>query len=153
MREKVEELVARALEKNDSLFLIQLEITADNHIRIIIDGDNGVTVDDCVEVSREVEHNLDREELDFSLEVMSAGVSEPLTLPRQYRKNIGRNLKIKTQSGENLEGELIAASDENCTLTWTQREPKPVGKGKVTVNKEAVVPYTDIMEAKVMITF
>lgn len=153
MREKVEELVARALEKNDSLFLIQLEITADNHIRIIIDGDNGVTVDDCVEVSREVEHNLDREELDFSLEVMSAGVSEPLTLPRQYRKNIGRNLKIKTQSGEKLEGELIAASDENCTLTWTQREPKPVGKGKVTVNKEAVVPYSDIMEAKVMITF
>ncbi|QAA81998.1 ribosome assembly cofactor RimP [Aequorivita sp. H23M31] len=153
MREKVEELLENALEKNKSLFLIDLNISAENQIRVILDGDNGVTVEDCVEVSREIEHNLDREEFDFSLEVMSAGVSEPLTLPRQYIKNIGRSLKIKTKTGEKLEGELIAANDENCTLTWTEREPKPVGNGKVTVQKEALLPYKDIMEAKVMITF
>ncbi len=153
MREKVEQLLKNALEKNKSLFLIDLEISAENQIRVILDGDKGVTVEDCVEVSREIEHNLDREEFDFSLEVMSAGVSEPLTMPRQYKKNIGRSLKIKTKTGEKLEGELIAANDENCTLTWSQREPKPVGKGKVTVQKESVLPYKDIMEAKVMITF
>ena len=153
MREKVAQLLESALEENKSLFLIDLNISEDNHIKVILDGDTGVTVEDCIAVSRAIEHNLDREEYDFSLEVMSAGVSEPLTLPRQYKKNIGRNLKIRTKNDEKIEGELIAANDENCTLTWSAREPKPVGKGKVTVQKEATLPYKDIMEAKVMITF
>ncbi|WP_026450835.1 ribosome assembly cofactor RimP [Aequorivita capsosiphonis] len=153
MREKVAQLLKNALDKNKSLFLIDLTISEDNQIRVILDGDKGVTVEDCMAVSREIEHNLDREEYDFSLEVMSSGVSEPLTLPRQYKKNIGRTLKVKTTKEEKIEGELIAANDESCTLTWSAREPKPVGKGKVTVQKEAVLPYKDIMEAKVMITF
>jgi ribosome maturation factor RimP len=153
MREKVEQLLENALEKNKSLFLIDLNISADNQIRVILDGDKGVTVEDCIEVSREIEHNLDREEIDFSLEVMSAGISEPLTFPRQYKKNIGRNLKIKTTSGKTIEGELIDATNESCTLKWSEREPKPVGKGKVTVKKEALLPYNEIMEAKVMIKF
>lgn len=66
---------------------------------------------------------------------------------------MGRNLKIKTKNDEKFEGELITATEESCTLTWSAREPKPVGKGKVTVQKEATLPYKDIMEAKVMITF
>jgi ribosome maturation factor RimP len=150
MREKVAELLENALEENKSLFLIDLNITEDNQIRVILDGDKGVTVEDCIAVSRAIEHNLDREEYDFSLEVMSAGVSEPLTLPRQYKKNIGRNLKIKTKNGEKLEGELTAATEDSFTLTWSAREPKPVGKGKVTVQKEATLPYKDIMEAKLI---
>ncbi len=153
MREKVAQLLKSALEENKSLFLIDLNISEDNQIRVILDGDKGVTVEDCMAVSRAIEHNMDREEYDFSLEVMSSGVSEPLTLPRQFRKNIGRNLKVKTKNDEKIEGELISASDESCTLTWSAREPKPVGKGKITVQKEAIVPYKDIMEAKVMITF
>lgn len=153
MREKVAQLLESALDENKSLFLIDLNISEDNQIRVILDGDKGVTVEDCMAVSRAIEHNLDREEYDFSLEVMSAGVSEPLTLPRQYKKNIGRNLKLKIKNDEKIEGELTAANEENCTLTWSAREPKPVGKGKVTVQKEATVPYKDIMEAKVMITF
>ena len=153
MREKVAELLKSALEENKSLFLIDLNISEDNQIRVILDGDEGVTVEDCIAVSRQIEHNLDREEYDFSLEVMSAGVSEPLTLPRQYKKNLGRTLKIKTKKDEKIEGELTAVSDENFTLKWSVREPKPVGKGKITVQKEATLPYKDIMEAKVMITF
>ena len=153
MREKVAELLENALEENKSLFLIDLNISEDNQIRVILDGDKGVTVEDCIAVSRAIEHNLDREEYDFSLEVMSAGVSEPLTLPRQYRKNIGRNLKIKTKNDEKIEGELTAVNEESFTLKWSAREPKPIGKGKVTVQKEATLPYKDIMEAKVMITF
>ncbi|QQX77888.1 MULTISPECIES: ribosome assembly cofactor RimP [Aequorivita] len=153
MREKVAKLLENALEENKSLFLIDLNISEDNQIRVILDGDKGVTVEDCIAVSRAIEHNLDREEYDFSLEVMSAGVSEPLTLPRQYKKNIGRTLKIKTKNDEKIEGELTAANDDSFTLKWSAREPKPVGKGKVTVQKEATLPYKDIMEAKVMITF
>lgn len=153
MREKVAQLLERALEDNRSLFLIDLNISATNQIRVVLDGDNGVTVDDCIAISRAIEQGLDREENDFSLEVMSAGVSEPLILPRQYKKNIGRKLKIKTNDGQKIEGELTAANDNACTLQWSAREPKPVGKGKVTVQKEATVPYNDIMEAKVKITF
>jgi len=153
MREEVLQLLEKALEDNKTLFLIDFTITEANQIRITIDGDNGVTVQDCIAVSRAIEHNLDREETDFSLEVMSAGVSQPLQAPRQYKKNIGRKLQIKTQSGESIEGELTEATEQEATLKWKTREPKPVGKGKHTVEKEAVVPYNDIVEAKVMITF
>lgn len=152
MQKKVEELLGDALAERPDLFLIDLSISEANQIRVIIDGDEGVKVQDCIDVSRAIEHNLDREEQDFSLEVLSAGVSEPLTRVRQYRKNEGRKLKVKT-SEENFEGKLVSVSDDDITLQWKAREPKPVGKGKVTVQKEAVIPYKDIVEAKVMITF
>lgn len=153
MREKVAQLLESALEENKSLFLIDLNISEENQIRVILDGDKGVTVEDCMMVSRAIEHNLDREEYDFSLEVMSAGASESLTFPRQYKKNIGRSLKVKTKNDEKIEGELTEANEDSITLKWSAREPKPIGKGKVTVQKVATLPYKDIMEAKVMITF
>tara|TARA_B100000953_G_scaffold297971_1_gene293830 strand:- start:3231 stop:3875 length:645 start_codon:yes stop_codon:yes gene_type:complete len=152
LKENVEKLLQQAFEENNSLFLIDLMITSDNQIRVIIDGDKGVSVEDCMYVSRKVEHNLDREEEDFSLEVTSAGVSEPLQIPRQYKKNIGRKLQVKTEN-EKFEGNLIDATESDIKLRWKAREPKPVGKGKVTVEKEAVLEYSAIVEAKVMITF
>ena len=152
MREKVTQLLQSALDENPSLFLIDFHILEGNQIRVTIDGDHGVKVEDCIAISRAIEHNLDREEEDFSLEVLSAGVSEPLTMVRQYKKNIGRKLKLRTQQ-ETIEGELTLVTEQGITLQWKAREPKPVGKGKVTVQKEATVPYKDIVEAKVMITF
>jgi len=152
MRERVTELLEQALDKNQSLFLINLSISESNQIMVVLDGDRGVTVKDCIAVSREIEHNIDREEIDFSLEVTSAGVSEPLKLVRQYKKNLGRKLEVKTEA-DKIEGTLENVDDNGITLTWKTREPKPIGKGKVTVQKEAVLPYKDIVEAKVMITF
>lgn len=153
MRKKVTELLNRALDNNKSLFLIDFTITESNKIHIIIDGDEGVTVKDCIDVSREIEHNLDREETDFSLEVASAGVSEPLVNMRQYIKNLGRKLAVKTQNGEAIEGTLVKADSKEILIQWKTREPKPIGKGKVTVQKELVLEYKDIVEAKVMVTF
>lgn len=152
MQEKVKELLEEALANNPSLFLIDLHVSEANHIKVVIDGDHGVKVEDCITISRAIEHQLDREENDFSLEVLSAGVSEPLQQLRQYHKNVGRKLKVKTAE-EVVEGELIAASEEGVSLKWKTREPKPVGKGKVTVQKEATIPFDQIVEAKVMITF
>lgn len=152
LRDKVENLLQEAFEENNSLFLIDLKVDNNNHISVVIDGDNGVSVNDCIAVSRKIEHNLDRDEEDFSLDVASAGVSQPLSLPRQYRKNIGRKLAVTT-SEEKIEGELMKVEDDKITLQWKAREPKPVGKGKVTVNKEAVLPLEEIKEAKVIITF
>jgi ribosome maturation factor RimP len=152
LREKVEKLLAEAFEENNSLFLIELSVDEANHIAVIIDGDNGVSVNDCIAVSRKIEHNLDREEEDFSLDVASVGVSAALSMPRQYKKNVGRKLAVTT-SEEKLEGELVKFEDNKITLQWKAREPKPVGKGKVTVNKEAVLSLEEIKEAKVIITF
>ena len=153
LKQKVTDLLQEALSENTSLFLISLDIQGANEIKVVIDGDQGVKVEDCIAVSRKVEHNLDREEEDFSLEVMSAGATSPLTLPRQYKKNIGRSLAVKTTSGDKIEGLLNEATDDNVTLSWKTREPKPVGKGKVTVEKIETIAYAEIAEAKVMIKF
>lgn len=152
LQEKVEKLLAEALEANDSLFLISLKIDEQNNISVIIDGDKGVSVNDCIEVSRKIEHNLDRESEDFALEVASAGVSAPLELPRQYQKNIGRKLAVLTDN-EQFEGNLTAVKDNGIVLEWKAREPKPVGKGKVTVEKKEEIAFSDIKQAKVVITF
>ena len=152
MEEKVSELLTKALENRPDLFLISSEIRPGNSIRIIIDGDEGVSIEDCMEISRAIEHNLDREEEDFSLEVLSAGVTEPLLMKRQFAKNLGRDLKVKTNE-ETLKGSLEAVDDDGIVLQWKAREPKPVGKGKHTVTKEAKVPFENIEEAKVLIKF
>ncbi|MCL6295347.1 ribosome assembly cofactor RimP [Jejuia spongiicola] len=148
----VTDLLETALAEKPSLFLIDFSIDSSNHIKVIIDGDNGVLVEDCMFISRAIEHNLDREEQDFSLEVMSAGATSPLTHNRQYKKNLNRVLEVRTHL-EKIEGILAEATDDTITLKWKVREPKPIGKGKITVKKEANIAYKDIVEAKVMIKF
>lgn len=148
----VKDLLDDALTERPDLFLIDFNVNEANHIKVIVDGDNGVLVEDCMFLSRAIEHNLDREEQDFSLEVMSAGAASPLVNKRQYKRHINRTLKVKTTS-DKIEGVLANASDDSILLEWKTREPKPVGKGKVTVKKQANVAYDDIVEAKVMIKF
>ena len=141
-----------ALAEKPSVFLIDLQITEGYKIIVTLDGDNGVTLQDCIDISRAIEHNLDREEHDFSLEVASGGVSTPLKLVRQYKKNVGRTLKVKTATGV-IEARLAEAHDSHIVLEWEAREPKKVGKGKETVSKRLELPYADIVEAVVTITF
>ena len=86
LRSKVESLLEKVLVENPSLFLIDLKIGLDNNIKVILDDDNEISLNDCIKISRAIEHNLDREVEDFSLEVTSAGVGEPLCNRRQYKK-------------------------------------------------------------------
>ncbi|MEW4923543.1 ribosome assembly cofactor RimP [Algibacter sp. 2305UL17-15] len=151
-RNTVKNLLDDGLNERPDLFLISFNISEANHIKVVLDGDNGVQVEDCMFISRAIEHNLDREEVDFSLEVMSAGATEPLVNTRQYKRHVNRSLSVKTTS-DKLEGVLTEATDSAIVLEWKTREPKPIGKGKVTVNKQANVAYDDIVEAKVMIKF
>ncbi len=151
-KQQVETLLNQALAERPSLFLIDLTITDAMKIIVTLDGDNGVQLQDCIDVSRAIEHNLDREENDFSLEVASAGVSFPLKLVRQYKKNIGRTLKVKT-GNDQIEALLIDANEDFITLSWSAREPKKIGKGKETVEKKLELPYSEIKEAIVTITF
>ena len=151
-KETVENLVNEAVGENERLFLIDLSFSSDNKIIVIVDGDDGVPLKECMRISRHVEHNLDREEEDFALEVTTPGAASPIINKRQYRKNIGRILEVKTAT-ENFEGRLIESNDENIILEWKAREPKPIGKGKVTVVKNATLAYDTIKEAKVKIIF
>ncbi|WP_111684940.1 ribosome assembly cofactor RimP [Winogradskyella tangerina] len=152
-KETVKELLEKALNERQDLFLIDFDILSDNTIRVVLDGDKGVLVEDCMFVSRAIEHNLDRDEQDFSLEVTSSGATSPLVFPRQYNKHIGRNLEVKTNEGETIEGQLTVTNENGIVLKWKAREPKPVGKGKVTVTKEAKIAFEEIKEAKVKIKF
>lgn len=149
---KVEQLITEAIAENPALFLIDWKISPDDKISILADGDEGLSIEEIVRISRYVENNLDREECDFSLEVSSPGVGAPLTIPRQYKKNIGRTLEA-TLNDKVIEGEIVEADDEGVVLWWETREPKPVGKGKITVEKEEKVNYADIKKAIIKVTF
>jgi|SRR5690606_57076 len=152
LKDKVETLLNQALEAHPSLFLIDFTMGADNSIRVILDGDLGVSLQDCMDISRAIEHNLDREEEDFALEVTSAGAASPLQYPRQYKKNMGRTLKVRTATQE-WEGALVQSSEDSITLEWKAREPKAEGKGKVSVMKSQQIDFSDIKEAKVVLKF
>ncbi|KAF2079722.1 MULTISPECIES: ribosome assembly cofactor RimP [Flavobacterium] len=151
-KEKVNGLITEALLEKPSVFLVDLAVSDSFKISVGLDGDNGVALQDCIDISRAIENNLDREEQDFSLEVASVGVGTPLKMIRQYKKNVGRTLIVTTNT-EKIEAELVEANDVFIILSWKAREPKKVGKGKETVQKEQQIPYTEIKEAVVTVTF
>ena len=151
-KDKVNDLLTEVLRDKPSVFLIDLTITDSFKIIVTLDGDTGVALQDCIDVSRAIENNLDREEQDFSLEVASVGVGSPLKMVRQYKKNVGRTLIVKLAT-ETIEAELVEANDNFIILSWKAREPKKVGKGKETIQKKQEIPYTDIKEAIVTVTF
>tara|TARA_A100001011_G_scaffold192644_1_gene201248 strand:- start:15968 stop:16429 length:462 start_codon:yes stop_codon:yes gene_type:complete len=151
LRFKVENILSDVFDENPSLFLIELKIGPDNSIHIILDGDREVSLLDCMNISRSVESNLDREEEDFSLEVSSAGVGIPLKNQRQYIKNIGRKLKVEIANETIVEGILTSVNEKNFTLNWKKREAKTIGKGKVTVEKQQTLLYENVVNSKVII--
>ena len=149
----VKNLIDEAITDNLELFLIDFKISPDNKIYVEVDGDNGVSLKECIRISRGIEHNLDRENEDFSLEVTTPDVSNPLKVKRQYNKNLNRILILKLKDGSTIEGTLKRVEADEIDLEWKAREPKPIGKGKITVIKRATVLFEDILEAKVKIIF
>ena len=152
-RAKVEQLVHEFLETRKDLYLVDLKISAGDDITVILDGDEGLSLQDCLDASRAIEFNLDREEHDFSLQVMSPGLSEPLKLPRQFKKNMGREIEVLLNSDEKIQGEVVAVDDEKVTLVLRYRRPKLIGKGKEDVVENKEIPYADITKALVVIKF
>lgn len=152
-KDKVESLVSEFLETRKDLYLVELKISAGDDVTVILDGDEGLSLQDCLDASRAVEFNLDREEYDFSLQVMSPGLSEPLTSPRQYKKNIGRELDVLLKNDEKIKGEISSVDEESVTLTLRYRRPKLVGKGKEDVVEDKKILYTEIKKALIVIKF
>ena len=152
-KEAIQYCLDNAFKSNPSLFLIDFTISETNKVSVIIDGDQGVTIQDCIDISKYIDNCLGDDEFDYSLDVASAGVSSPLVFERQYIKNVGRNLKIKTINNEVFEANLTAADSEKITIEWQSREPKKIGKGKETVNNKREIVYSEIKEAIVLISF
>jgi ribosome maturation factor RimP len=150
---QVENLLSKSLDENPSLFLIDIKFTFDNKIKIILDGDDSVSLKDCIKVSRDIEFNLDRDEIDFSLEVSSVAADSPLVKRRQYLKNIGRKLSIEDSLGKDFEGILKSVGESEILIEWKERQPKKIGKGKETVIKKKNLSFSEITQAKVILKF
>ncbi|TVQ80217.1 MAG: ribosome assembly cofactor RimP [Flavobacteriales bacterium] len=148
---QVTELCETALADFDG-FVVDISVDAANAITILVDTDEGITIDQLKSVSRSVESGLDRESEDFMLMVSSPGVARPLDSMRMYRKNIGRDVKVKIIDGETLRGKLIEVQAEAFVIQWSEREPKPIGKGKVTVEKTQTIRYDQVRETKIQVS-
>tara|TARA_B100000282_G_scaffold270302_1_gene224271 strand:- start:816 stop:1322 length:507 start_codon:yes stop_codon:yes gene_type:complete len=151
LKEKVEQLISEGVEGTD-IFLVKLTVSSSNDINVLLDSDSGLTLSDCRSISRVIETSLDREDEDFSLTVSSSGVGEPLVL-RQYKKNVGRKVRVTLIDGEIIEAKMVAADEKGIELEWKSREKKPTGKGKITVVNNKLLNYQSIKQTIVLITF
>lgn len=149
--EIVEKKVFEILKNYKDLFLIDLKVNLNNNIKLIIDGDNGVSLKDCANLSRDIENNIDGEKYDFSIEVSSSGIGTPLTSNRQYKKNVGRKIEVLIEDSKPLVGELTKVNNDSFTIQWSQRESKPIGKGKIDVTKNKTLLFSDVISSKVII--
>ena len=144
----------RISELNNGLFVVSLTITTKNKINVELDKLEGnVSVSDCVSVSRNIEHNLDREEQDFELSVSSAGLDNGLRVYSQYKKNIGKRVKVKMIEGDTIEGTMINATPQQITVQTKRKERIEGRKKKETIIEDHVLAMDKIKETKIVISF
>jgi ribosome maturation factor RimP len=147
--ELVEEKIA-AIERTD-LYLVDVKMHPNGKLVVLVDGDKGIGIGECAQISRHVGFHLEEENvLDtaYNLEVSSPGIDSPLTLPRQYVKNIERQLAIKMADGSKREGKLNGLTEDAILLEEIKKE-----KGKKAETIESVIPLNQITETKVLISF
>ncbi len=154
-KKEVETLIAeRIAELDNGLFVVELNISATNVITVELDKFEGnVSVTDCMSVSRNVEHNLDREEQDFEITVSSAGLDKPLRVLAQYQKNIGRDVKVKLENSQKTEGTLIEVTDEYIVVENSHKEKIEGTKKKEVIVEQHKLPFDTIKETKIIISF
>ena len=147
----VDEILAE--KKIDDCFLVEALINL-NKIEVYLDSDSQVDFSICRQVSRGLEEVFDREGWfgeKYTLEVSSAGVGRPLKFQRQYVKNVGRKIEVKSAEGSKYTGVLQEATEDEIKVVWSEREK--VGKKKVTVEKSVVLSYDQITKAKIKVSF
>lgn len=145
----VEKLIGPLLK--DDIFLVYIKIKPTNNFKIYLDADSGLGIEKCIKINRALYKIMEEmgmyPEGDFSLEVSSPGLDEPLKLLRQYKKNIGREVEIITNDEQKKEGLLTAVSEEKIKIEFTE------GKGKKAVLKNEEIYFTDIKQTKIQIKF
>ena len=145
----VEKLLRPLLQ--DDVFLVEIRIKPINNIKIYLDADNGLGIEKCIKINRALYKIMEEmgmyPEGDFSLEVSSPGVEEPLKMNRQYHKNIGRNVEVITNEGQRFEGKLVDVNDEAIGVETTE------GKGKKAIVKTETIEFSNIKQTRVQIKF
>jgi ribosome maturation factor RimP len=151
IEKRVRELVEEKIADRPNLFIVDVKMHSNGKLMILVDGDHGIGIDDCVAISRHVGFRLEEEnviESAYNLEVSSPGIDTPLTSIRQYVKNIGRNLAIKMDDGAKREGKLSGITEDAIII-----EEKIKEKRKKAETVESVIPISKITETKVLISF
>ncbi|OOQ60511.1 ribosome assembly cofactor RimP [Mucilaginibacter pedocola] len=151
IEKRVAELVEEKIADMPNLFLVDVKMHSNGKLIVLVDGDNGIGIADCAAISRHVGFHLEEEnviEQAYNLEVSSPGIDTPLTLPRQYTKNIGRTLGIKMDDGAKREGTLLSIGEGTITIEETIKQ-----KGKKAEIVESTIPTENITETKVLISF
>jgi ribosome maturation factor RimP len=150
--QKVKELVTQAITKEEA-FLIDLNISSDDRIKVLVDHLDGISIDQLIRISRFVERSLDEDGDEFQIEVSSPGVGSPFTVKEQYIKSVGRPVKVILNNGLELNGDFTKFENDTVTVSWSEKQPKPVGKGKIKVQKEENVSLEEIKEISLELRF
>lgn len=151
IEQRVTELVEEKIADRPELFLVDVKFNPSGRLTVLVDGDGGIAIQDCAAISRHVGFHLEEENVigqAYNLEVSSPGIDAPLRLKRQYLKNIGRSIEIKKTDGSKTSGKLLAADDAAITIEEEIKE-----KGKKIQLAENVIPFKQITETKVLISF
>lgn len=147
--EQIQKLVDEMLQGDSEIFCVAIKIKPTNNIKLYLDGDNGITIERCIYYNRKLYKLIEEKqwfaEGDFSLEVSSPGIDEPLKLNRQYKKNIGRDLEIVFTDDTKKEGKLIAVTDDDITVELTE------GKGKKAITQQMIIAFANIKKAVVQV--
>lgn len=142
-KESIQSIVEQEIQETD-LFVVEIKIDTANNISVFLDGDNGVTIDQCVAISRSIEGTLDRDKEDFALEVSSAGIGEPFKVHRQYQKAIGKQIEVLFSSGIKIKGTLTQVNEQNFEIKYTKKEKPEGAKRPKLVEKTETVSFDDI---------
>jgi ribosome maturation factor RimP len=147
----VERLVHELLTADPGYFLVDIKIKPTNNVKIYIDGDQGISIEKCVQYNRALYKKLEETALfpngDFSLEVSSPGLDEPLKLHRQYKKNIGRQVELVFQDGSRIEGRLLDVSEDGIIVEETRGR----NKKKEVINHTFL--FDNIKTTKIQVVF
>lgn len=135
------------------MFLVDINIRPGNIIVVEVDSREGVSIDNCIAISKHIESKLDRDAEDFELEVGSAGISSPFKIPLQYEKNIGNEVEVLTKNGQKLTGILKENDEEGFTVTVTKMVKPEGAKKKVAVEEDLSFKYEEIKYTKYIIRF
>lgn len=135
LKEKILELAKDFLEEK-KLFLVALDISSSNNIRIVVDSMEGMQISDCARLSRVIEQGLDRDTEDFDIEVSSPGLGVPFKVRQQYEKNIGKEVEVITNDGQKHKGILMSVNENDFSIEESRKE-KVNGKKKKQIVKES----------------
>jgi ribosome maturation factor RimP len=149
--QEIEALVQNIIAGNPDVFIVSVRIKPTNNIKVFLDADTGLSIEKCIKINRAMYKTI--EELgwypdgNFSLEISSPGVDEPLKMLRQYTKNIGRKLEVVMVDDTVKEGKLLNTSETGIQLEYTE------GKNKKAVTHLSDIAFSDIKQATVLVSF